>query len=231
MFFDPIYLLFMAPGMILALIATVMTRSTFDKYSRVGASSGMTGAQAAQRLLSSQGVTDVKIEQVEGFLSDHYDPTSKTLRLSPAVYGAQSLSAIGVACHEAGHALQHAHGYAWLGLRTALVPASQFGSYGSYIILMLGMLLHHPALILVGALLFSVVVAFSIVTLPVEWDASARAKHLMVWSGIVSHQEQTDAAKVLNAAFMTYVASAVSALLTLLYYLLRSGVIGGRRND
>lgn len=229
MFFDPMYLLFMAPGLILALIATAITRTTFDKYSRVGASSGMTGAEAAQRLLQSQGVTDVTIEQVDGFLSDHYDPTSKTLRLSPAVYGAQSLSAIGVACHEAGHALQHAHNYAWLGLRSALVPATQFGSYGAYIFIMLGMFFH--PLMLVGVLLFSVVVAFSIVTLPVEWDASARAKHLMVWSGIVSPQEQENAAKVLNAAFLTYVASMISALLTLLYYLWRSGLIGGRRND
>jgi Zn-dependent membrane protease YugP len=229
MFFNPIYLLFMAPGLILALIATVITRTTFDKYSRIGASSGMTGAEAARRLLESQGVTDVTIEQVAGFLSDHYDPTSKTLRLSPAVYGAQSLSAIGVACHEAGHALQHAQSYAWLGLRTALVPATQFGSYGSYIFIMLGMFFH--PLMLVGVVLFTLVVAFSIVTLPVEWNASARAKHLMVWSRIVSPQEQADAAKVLNAAFLTYVASMISALLTLLYYLWRSGLIGGRRND
>lgn len=231
MFFDPIYLLFMAPGLILALIATAMTRMTFNRYSQVAAASRMTGAEAAQRLLQSQGVTDVQIEQVDGFLSDHYDPTSKTLRLSPAVYGSQSLSAIGVACHEAGHALQHAQGYAWLGMRSALVPATQFGSFGSYIFIMIGMFFHHPALILAGALLFSVVVAFSLVTLPVEWDASARAKRLMAWSGIVSYDEQQDAGKVLNAAFMTYVASAVSALLTLLYYLMRAGVIGGRRND
>lgn len=226
-----LYLLFMAPGIILALIATVLTRTTFDKYSRIGASSGLTGAEAAQRLLESQGVTDVTIEQVGGFLSDHYDPRTKTLRLSPAVYGAQSLSAIGVACHEAGHALQHAQGYAWLGMRSALVPATQFGSYGSYIFLMLGMFLHQPGLLMVGVLLFTVVVAFSIVTLPVEWDASARAKHLMVWSRIVSPQEQAGAAKVLNAAFLTYVASAVSALLTLLHYLSMAGLIGGRRSD
>jgi Zn-dependent membrane protease YugP len=226
-----LYLLFMAPGIILALIATVLTRTTFDKYSRIGASSGLTGAEAAQRLLESQGVTDVTIEQVGGFLSDHYDPRTKTLRLSPAVYGAQSLSAIGVACHEAGHALQHARGYAWLGMRSALVPATQFGSYGSYIFLMLGMFLHQPGLLMVGVLLFTVVVAFSIVTLPVEWDASARAKHLMVWSRIVSPQEQAGAAKVLNAAFLTYVASAVSALLTLLHYLSMAGLIGGRRSD
>ena len=231
LFFDPLYLLLAAPGLILALIATVLTRTTFSKYSKIVASSHMTGAQAAQRLLSSQGVNDVTIEQVEGFLSDHYDPTTKTLRLSPDVYGSQSLSAIGVACHEAGHALQHAQSYAWLGMRTALVPATQFGSTGSYIFIMLGMFMRFPGLILIGAVLFSVTVLFSIITLPVEWDASARAKRLMAWSGIVSYNEQQDAAKVLNAAFMTYVASAVTALLMLLYYLIRAGVFGGGRRD
>ena len=231
LFFDPLYLLLAAPGLILALIATVLTRTTFSKYSKIVASSHMTGAQAAQRLLSSQGVNDVTIEQVEGFLSDHYDPTTKTLRLSPDVYGSQSLSAIGVACHEAGHALQHAQSYAWLGMRTALVPATQFGSTGSYIFIMLGMFMRFPGLILIGAVLFSVTVLFSIITLPVEWDASARAKRLMAWSGIVSYNEQQVAAKVLNAAFMTYVASAVTALLMLLYYLIRAGVFGGGRRD
>jgi len=231
MFFDPLYLLLAAPGLILAIIASVLTRTTFSKYSKIAAASRMTGAQAAQRLLSGQGVNDVTIEQVDGFLSDHYDPTTKTLRLSPGVYGSQSLSAIGVACHEAGHALQHAQGYAWLGMRTALVPATQFGSTGSYIFIMLGMFMRFPGLILIGAALFSVTVVFSIVTLPVEWDASARAKRLMAWSGIVSYDEQKDAAKVLNAAFMTYVASAVTSLLMLLYYLIRSGVIGGGRRD
>ena len=231
MFFDPLYLLLAAPGLILAIIATVLTRTTFSKYSKIMASSGLTGAQAAQRLLTSQGVNDVTIEQVDGFLSDHYDPTTKTLRLSPGVYGSQSLSAIGVACHEAGHALQHAQAYAWLGMRTALVPATQFGSTGSYILLMLGMFMRFPNLILIGAALFSVTVVFSIITLPVEWDASARAKRLMAWSGIVSYNEQQDAAKVLNAAFMTYVASAVTALLMLIYYLIRAGVLGGGRRD
>ncbi len=231
MFFDPLYMMFMAPGLILALIATVKTRMTFSRYSRVGAASGLTGAQAARRLLDSQGARDVQIEEVDGFLSDHYDPTSRTLRLSPDVYGSSSLSAIGVACHEAGHALQHATDYAWLGMRTALVPATQFGNFGSYIFIMLGMFIGSLKLFLIGVILFSVVVLFSLITLPVEWDASARAKRLMVWSGIVSHDEQEDAAKVLNAAFLTYVASAVTALLTLLYYLMRSGLLGGRRND
>jgi Zn-dependent membrane protease YugP len=229
--FNPIYWLFVGPGMILAIIATVMVKTTFARYSRTGASSGFTGAEAARRLLEENGVRDVSIEPVDGMLSDHYDPTSKTLRLSSEVYGSSSLAAIGVACHEAGHALQHATGYLWLGVRSSLVPVTQFGSFGSYIFIMIGMLLNKPMFFLLGIILFAAVVAFSLVTLPVEWDASARAKRLMVSAGIVSRLEQEDAGRVLNAAFLTYVASAVTSLLTLLYYLYRAGLIGGRRND
>jgi len=229
--FDPMYFLFVGPGMIVALIATIRVRMTFSKYSSTAVSSGLTGAQAAKFMLERQGVYDVAIEAVDGFLSDHYDPTSRTLRLSPGVYQSQSLSAIGVACHEAGHALQHATHYAWLGWRSALVPATSFGSFGSYICFILGMFLQSPTLVLIGVGLFSLVVLFSIVTLPVEWNASARAKALMVSTGIVRADEQDDAAAVLNAAFLTYVASAVTSLLTLLYYLWRLGLLGGRRND
>lgn len=229
--FDPLYFLFVGPGMILAIIATIKVRLTFNTYSQVRSQLGATGAVAARRLLDQQGLRDVAIEPVDGMLSDHYDPTSRTLRLSPGVYGSNSLAAIGVACHEAGHAIQHATGYAWLGMRTALVPATQFGSFGSYLFFLIGMFFHNPRMILAGALLFAVVVAFSIITLPVEWDASARARRLMVSAGIVTFQEQEDAGRVLNAAFLTYVASAVTSLLTLLYYLYRAGLIGGRRND
>ena len=190
----------------------------------------MTGAQAAQRLLSSAGIYDVQIEQVQGFLSDHYDPSSKVLRLSPDVFNGQSLSSIGVACHEAGHAIQHAENYGPLGLRSSLVPITNFASIGSYIIIPIGFLLMSSQLILIGAILFGVSVLFTLVTLPVEWDASARAKTLMVTCGIVTPQEREGASDVLNAAFMTYVASAVSALLMLLYYLSRAGLIGGRRD-
>jgi Zn-dependent membrane protease YugP len=231
MFFDPMYFLFIGPGMILALIATIKVKTTFSKYSQIASATHLTGAEAARRLLDQQGLQNVTIEQIGGMLSDHYDPSSRTLRLSPSVYGSDSLAAIGVACHEAGHALQHSTGYAWLGMRSALVPATQFGSYGSYIFIMLGSLMHHPALLMVGVLLFSVTVAFSLVTLPVEWDASARARRLMVMAGIVTYQEQEDAGKVLNAAFLTYVASALTALLTLLYYLYRAGLLGGRSRD
>lgn len=225
-----LYLILMAPAMILAIYATIKTKTTFSKYSKTMASSRMTGAQAARRLLDLQGVRDVQIEQVEGMLTDHYDPTSKMLRLSPDVYNSPSLSAIGVACHEAGHALQHASSYAFLGMRSALVPMTKFGSIASYIILPVGFWIGSMGLIKVGIVLFTFVVIFSLITLPVEWDASARAKRLMVSSRIVSPVEAEDSGRVLNAAFLTYVASAVSALMTLLYYLIQSGLLGGRRD-
>jgi len=212
--------------MILAVFASFYTKGTFEKFSRVPSSSGLSGAQAAEQMLRSKGIYDVSIEQVAGFLSDHYDPSHKTLRLSRDVYASNSLSAIGVACHEAGHALQHADGYAPLSLRSAMVPITQFGSFGSYIFFFIGFFFHSPEMVKWGVILFSVVVAFSLVTLPVEWNASARAKKLMVAAGIVSSGEARQAGQVLNAAFMTYVAAAVSAILTLLYYLLRAGVLG-----
>jgi Zn-dependent membrane protease YugP len=223
---DPMYLMMLLPAMILAGIATMVTKSTFNKYSKVTASSNLTGAAAAQQLLQSNGITDVKIEHVRGFLSDHYDPTSKTLRLSDEVYQSRSLSAIGVACHEAGHALQHAQHYFPLHIRSALVPAAQIGSNGSYIIFIMGMLFSAPALMKLGVILFAMVVLFSLVTLPVEWNASARAKQFMVQSGIVTMSEQKSAAAVLNAAFLTYVASAFTSIMTLLYYMLRAGLLG-----
>jgi len=224
---DPMYLLMLLPAMVLAGIASLVTQSTFNKYSRVASRYGMTGAEAAQHLLRSQGIHNVRITPVRGFLSDHYDPTTRTLRLSPAVYQSRSLSAIGVACHEAGHALQHAGGYLPLAIRSALVPAAQIGSSGSYIIFLLGFLFQAPAMMKIGVFLFSLVVLFSLITLPVEWNATARAKRLMVSSGIVSPEEGRPAGAVLNAAFMTYVASAFTAIMTLLYYMLRAGMLGG----
>lgn len=231
MFFNPMCFIMLLPAFIIAGIATFVTQSTFRKYSRVRASSGLTGAEAAERMLARQGVTNVRIERVDGFLSDHYDPSSRTLRLSPGVYDSDSLSAIGVACHEAGHALQHAAHYAPLHLRTALVPATNIGTQASYIIFIIGLLLHNPALLWVAIVLFLLAFLFALVTLPVEWNATARAKGFMVSAGIVSPQEQARAAQVLNAAFLTYVAAAVMALMTLLYYLMRSGLLGGRRNN
>ena len=228
LFFDVHYLFFMAPAFLLALFATMKVKSTFAKYSKIQAQSGLTGAQAAQTMLERQGIQGVQIEPVQGMLSDHYDPRNKTLRLSPKVYQSRSLSALGVACHEAGHAIQDAHGYAPLTLRTALVPFTSFGSSASYILILLGFLFSSAQLFAVGAILFSVVVLFSLVTLPVEWDASKRAKLALVEGGMLSNDEIQGASKVLDAAFLTYVASAVTALLTLLYYLMRSGLLGRR---
>lgn len=228
MFFDPMYFLFIIPGLILAGFASWKTKSTFKKYSEIAASSRVTGAQAARMLLDNAGVRDVSIEQVGGFLSDHYDPTKKVLRLSPDVYDSHSLSAIGVACHEAGHAMQHADGYMWLNMRSAMVPMVNIGSNFSYIVMIVGMLLQNQMFVLLGIGLFSLAVIFSIVTLPVEWDASARAKKLMVRAGIVGDREAAGAGAVLNAAFLTYLAAAISSVMTLLYYLWRAGLLGGR---
>ena len=227
LFFDPMYLIFALPGLALAFYASYITKSTFNKYSRVRSQHGMSGAQAAYQMLSQAGIHDVSIEETRGFLSDHYDPMKKTLRLSPSVYRSNSLAAIGVACHEAGHALQHAKGFAPLHLRTALVPATNASSWLSYIVIIAGFLMQSQPLILFGAIIFSAAVLFSIVTLPVEWDASKRAKNMMVQTGVVSSGEVVSAGKVLNAAFLTYVAAAVSSLLTLAYYLMRAGVFGG----
>ncbi|HJO93537.1 MAG TPA: zinc metallopeptidase [Victivallales bacterium] len=226
-FFDPMYLLFAVPGLILAMLASFYTKSTFAKYAKITASTGLTGAMAAQKMLNNAGIYNVRVEQTQGFLSDHYDPRTKTLRLSPDVFNGRNLSAIGVACHEAGHAIQHANAYSFLSMRTALVPATNFCSSISYIVIIAGFIFAANSLVLVGAVLFSVAVLFSIITLPVEWDASARAKKMMVNAGIVSPMEAGKAGQVLNAAFLTYVAAAISSLMTLLYFLLRSGIFGG----
>ena len=225
--FDPLYFIIIAPGFALSLYATWRTKSTFSKYSQVGSRSRLTGAEAAELMLKREGVSGVRIERSGGWLSDHYDPSKKALRLSEDVYSSQSLSAIGVACHEAGHAMQDAQGYSMLGLRTALVPATNFSSTFAYILLIGGFLLQFSGLIFLGVCLFSVGVVFSLITLPVEWDASRRAKVAMDAAGMLSPEENRHASKVLNAAFLTYLAAALTSLLTLVYYLIRLGVFGG----
>jgi Zn-dependent membrane protease YugP len=227
LFFDPMYLvLVMLPGLLISGAASLMVRSAFSRYSRVGSMRNITGAQAAQAMLDHAGIHDVTIVPTQGFLSDHYNPTNKTLALSPDVYQSTSVAAIGVACHEAGHALQHAHGYVPLWLRSALVPAASLGSNLGYLVMIVGFFLTSQTTILIGAALFSLVVLFQIVTLPVEFDASARAKREVVAQGILYPEEQVGVNRVLNAAAMTYVAAAVSSILTLLYYLMRAGVFG-----
>jgi len=226
------YMLFvMLPTMVLSGLASMMVKRTFAKYENVSTQRNMTGAQAAQLMLERQGVTDCKIEPVSGRLSDHYDPRDKTLRLSEPVFNSTSVSAIGVACHEAGHALQHAKGYTWLKMRSSLVPVTNISSKMSMPVIMLGGMLMALAptlgtpVLLLGVALFAAAVIFSIVTLPVEWDASARAKTAMLEAGIVNEQEADGASSVLNAAFLTYLAAAITSLMTLLYYLHRTGVL------
>ena len=220
------YLLFMLPALLLSLWASFRTKSAFNKYSRVRTARGLTGAQAAQEMLQRAGVSDVKIVPAHGFLSDHYNPMNKTLALSQPVYDSPSVAAVGVACHEAGHAIQHAVGYKPLWLRSTLVPMASIGSTVSYIVILLGLLLlRSPQMVYFGAALFSLVVLFQLVTLPVEFDASARAKRLAVENGIVLAQEREGMDRVLNAAALTYVAAAISSIMTLLYYLsLASGM-------
>lgn len=233
--FDPVYMVIMLPVIGLSMLASWLVKATFNRFSTVRCTSGLTGAQAATRMLQYGGASDVRVEKVDGFLTDHYDPSKKVLRLSSAVYGSNSLAAVGVACHEAGHAIQHAESYAPLVLRSALVPVVQFASSLSQWVLMAGIVVMAfgskigVEIALIGVALIAMSVVFSIVTLPVEWDASARAKKRLVEYGIVGHNEAGAAAKVLNAAFLTYISAAVSGIATIFYYLLRLGVLGGNR--
>ena len=212
-------LLVMLPALLLSGIASMMTKSAFKKYSKIRASSGLTGAQAAQRLLDHAGITDVQIVPHQGMLSDHYNPMTKKLALSESVYGSTSIAAVGVACHVAGHAIQHARHYAPLWMRSALVPTANIGSRFGGIVVMIGLFAQSPNLILAGCALFAAVLLFQLITLPVEFDASARAKKLALAQGLVSESDYRGMSKVLNAAALTYVAAMVSTLLTLLYYL------------
>ena len=239
-YFDPTYLLFVLPALALSLWASWRTKSAFQKYSQVRTLRGLTGAQAAQVMLQSAGIQDVEIVPTQGMLTDHYNPVTKKLALSEGVYASNSVAAVGVACHEAGHAVQHAQHYAPLWLRSALVPVANIGSKVGYLTMALGLMLMYMSrssggqvgqgIVLFGAVLFSAVLLFQVVTLPVEFDASARAKRLAVQNGIVLEQEREGMDRVLNAAALTYVAAAISTLMTLLYYLFRSGLLGGRRN-
>ncbi len=227
-FFDPLYLILALPGLLLGLWAQARVKGTFNKYSKIRTTRGATGAEIARYLLDQQGLQDVQIEESQGFLSDHYDPRTRVLRLSPDVYRQPSVAAAGVAAHEMGHAMQHAIGYTPLKIRSAIVPAVQFGSSLAPILFIVGFLLNFTSLAWLGVMLFAAAVVFSLVTLPVELDASKRAKALLSGSGILSLQEAQGVDKVLNAAALTYVAAAVAAIGQLLYYVLL--LTGGRRN-
>lgn len=231
MFFDPIFLLIGIPPLLLSLWASFQVKATFNHYHQVRARSGVSGAEAAAHLLQAKGVQGVKIEEVQGFLSDHYDPFAKTLRLSPDVYRGHSLAAIGVAAHEAGHAIQHATAYGPLKFRSMVVKPAQIGSNLGPYLLMGGMAMHSTGMVLAGVVLFAFFTLFTLVTLPVEFDASRRAVVALQEAGIVGGSEAEDTWKVLRAAAMTYVAGAIAAITQLLYFLWRAGLLGGSRDD
>jgi Zn-dependent membrane protease YugP len=229
-YFDPTFIL-LVPAMILALYAQTRVQSTFNRYSKVPARSGMTGAEVAQELLHSRQIYDVNIERTNGRLSDHYDPRTRTLRLSPEVYGSSSLAALGIAAHEVGHAFQHDSEYFPIKLRNAIVPVANIGSNLAFPLLLLGLFLGLPNLAMIGVAAFSLAVVFQLVTLPVEYNASGRAIEALETGGFLGRDEVTSARKVLNAAALTYVAATVMAVLQLLRLLVLSGLLGGRRRD
>lgn len=227
-YYDPTYMLIIISALI-SLFAQFLVNSRFSKYSRVRSRSGMTGAQAAERILQSQGIYDVAIQRVSGKLTDHYDPRNKTLNLSDAVYASTSVAAVGVAAHECGHAIQHARGYAPLSFRSALVPVANIGSQLSWLFIILGIFFGGShTLIMIGILMFSAAVLFQLVTLPVEFNASGRALKLLSETGILQKDEVSDTRKVLSAAALTYVAAVTTAVLQLLR-LLR--LFGGNDRD
>ncbi len=217
--FDPLFWLMIGPAFLLGLWAQLRVKSTYATAQRMGAP--LSGAAAARHVLDSAGLGGVDIEVVPGHLSDHYDPRHKVLRLSQEVYQSRSLAAVGIAAHEAGHAIQDARHYFPLVVRNAAVPAAGFGSNFSFVLLIMGILFSFQPLILAGILLFGAVVFFQLVNLPVEFNASSRAKEQLVALGIVDSQQLVYVNKVLNAAALTYVAATLQALLTLLYYVIR----------
>lgn len=226
-YFDPTYILVVIAA-VFSMIASYRVQSTFQRYSRERSMSGMTGAQVAETILRNNGIYDVRVEHIRGNLTDHYDPKNKVLRLSDAVYGSQSVAALGVAAHECGHAVQHQQGYVPLKIRSALVPAANFGSMAGIPIILIGVLFSYNTLLIqIGIWVFALAVLFQIVTLPVEFNASSRALVCLEQYGIVTSDERSKSAKVLKAAALTYVAAAASAILQLLRLIL----LFGRRND
>ncbi len=224
--FDPLYMVMAAPAILLMLWAQARIHSAYRRGMQIPAP--LSGAAAAQHILESEGVEDVAIEVTPGHLSDHYDPLSRTLRLSPEVYSSRSATAVGIAAHEAGHALQHAHGYLPLQLRNAAVPAAQFGPIAFMILVIAGLFLGSPKLILFGILAYAGVFVFQLINLPVEFDASRRARLHLAELGIVDEEGAAAVRSVLSAAAWTYVAATLQSLMTILYYLIR---LGGMRSS
>ena len=229
-YFDPTYILIII-GAVICLIASARVKTTFHKYNRVRSMSGMTGAQAAERILHSAGIYDVSVQHVSGELTDHYDPRNKTLSLSDSTYGSTSVAAVGVAAHACGHAIQHQQDYAPLSIRSAIVPVANLGSFAAWPLILIGMFITSSTgslLINIGILCFSLSVLFQLVTLPVEFNASSRAIHMLGQTGILREEELRGTRKVLGAAALTYVAGAAAAILQLLRLLI---LTNGRRDD
>lgn len=224
--FDPLYLIMVMPFVLLSIYASIKVKTTFSKYSEVRSYSGITGRDAALRLLHQGGLNDINVEEGQGFLGDYYDPSKRRLSLSPEVYESNSIAALGVAAHETGHAFQHYQGYLPLKLRSSLVPAANIGSNAGWIMAIIGLFLHSGILLNIGIILFSLAVIFYIITLPVEFNASSRAVALLTSSGIIIKEEERFVRDVLNAAALTYLAAALTAVGQLLYLLFLS-----RRED
>lgn len=227
LFTDPTFLL-LIPALILAMYAQSKVRNTFARYMRVPSRAGLTGAQLARRLLDSNGLTNVAVELARGFLGDHYDPRTRTLRLSEEVYSSSSLAALGVAAHETGHALQHAQGYGFLSFRNSLFPVAAFGSQAALPLFFIGLLMAQETLMTIGIWLFIGAVAFQLITLPVEFNASSRAIALLREHGYLAPDEVPKAKAVLGAAALTYVAAATVAVAQLVRLLVLRGMLGGR---
>ena len=226
--YDPTIILVLI-GAVISGIASMNVQRTYNKYSKIRNYRGLTSNQVAEHILHAAGIYDVRIERIRGNLTDHYSPNEKVLRLSDAVYGQTSVAALGVAAHECGHAIQHQEGYAPLKLRSASVPLANIGSWVSWPIILIGLLIGYTPLAEIGVFLFTFVVAFQLITLPVEFDASARALRILDQDRILEGEEHAGATKVLKAAAMTYVAALFTTILQLLRLILL--VSGGRRRD
>ncbi len=224
---DMTYVIFVLPALLLAIWAQARVSSTFNRYSKIASQRGLTGYDAARKILDDHGLHSVRIERIAGNLTDHYDPRSNVIRLSDSVYGVNSIGAVGVAAHEAGHAVQHSEGYLPIKLRNSVIPVANIGSYAAFPLALIGILLSSDFLINAGIILFSAVVLFQLVTLPVEFNASSRAIRVLGDSELLDRQEVRGVKKVLSAAAMTYVAAAATAVMNLLRLL----VLTGRRRD
>jgi Zn-dependent membrane protease YugP len=231
MYFDPMWLLFAAPGFLLSLWASFRVKSTFSHYNNVPSRRGLSGAEAAAELIRRRGIQGVRIEETPGFLSDHYDPGARVLRLSPDVYHGRSMASLGVAAHEAGHAIQHASGYTPMKWRAVLVKPTLIGTNLANLLLLLGFATQAAGIVWLGIIGFALGALFAVITLPVEFDASRRAVIALQETGIIQPDEADDAAAVLRAAAMTYVAAAITAVMQLVYWLFRAGLLGSRRED